>query len=117
MGKQSQAYALDVSLGPNLITDRNSPGKLQLGYGWWRLEQDSILASFAESEQRAPTNIVENRIYVNYKVRPNTILSYNYWIGRTLNSALQHSMLAPGLTAGELEPYLRRMQLDIIYSF
>jgi hypothetical protein len=60
-----------------------------------------------ESEQRAPTNIPENRIY----------FSYNSRIGRTLNSALQHSLLAPGLTAGELEPYLRRMQFDIVYSF
>jgi hypothetical protein len=117
LGRQSHAYALDISTGPNLISDRNNLGKLQLGYGWWRSEQDSILASFAESEQRAPTNILENRIYVNYKVKPNTILSYNYWIGRTLNSALQHSLLAPGLTADKLEPYLKRMQLDITYFF
>jgi hypothetical protein len=47
----------------------------QIGYGWWRQEQDSILASFAESEQRTPTNILENRIYVNYKLRSNTIAS------------------------------------------
>lgn len=117
LGKQSHAYALDLSLGPNLINDRNAQGRLQIGYGWWRQEQDSILASFGESEQRAPTNILENRIYANYKLRPNTIASFNYWIGRTLNSALQHSLLAPGLTAGEMEPYLKRMQLDIIYSF
>lgn len=117
LGRQSHAYAFDFSLGPNLLTDRTAPGRLQLGYGWWRQEQDSILASFAESEQRAPTNILENRIYVNYKLRPNTIFSYNFWIGRTLNSALQHSLLAPGLTAGEIEPYLRRMQFDILYSF
>ncbi len=117
LGKQSKAYGVDFSLGPNMLTDRTAPGSLQLGYAWWRQEQDSILSSFSESEERAPTNIIENRIYANYKVRPNTVVSYNIWIGRTLNSALQHSQLAPGLTPGQLEPYLRRMQLDLIYSF
>ena len=31
LGKQSHAYALDVSLGPNLIIVPTSPGRLQLG--------------------------------------------------------------------------------------
>jgi hypothetical protein len=117
LGKQSHAYGVDLSLGANLITDRNAPGKFQFGYAWWRQEQDSILASFGESEQRAPTNILQNRIYANYRLRPNTVASVNYWVGRTLNSALQHSLLAPGLTSGELEPYIKRLQLDIIYAF
>jgi hypothetical protein len=81
------------------------------------LEQDAVLASFVESEQRAPTNILQHRIYVLWKLRPNTVASYNLWIGRTLNSNLQHSLLAPGITPGDTEPYLKRMQFDLLYSF
>ncbi len=75
------------------------------------------LASFAESDQRAPTNILQNRWYALWKVRANTIASYTFWYGRSLNSNLQHAALATGTTAGQQEPYLKRMQFDLIYSF
>jgi hypothetical protein len=41
----------------------------------------------------------------------------NAWIGRTLNSNLQHAVLAPGVTPVETEPFLMRHQFDLIYSF
>jgi hypothetical protein len=103
---------VDFSLGQ--LKNRND---LQIGYGWWRQEQDSAISSFLESETRAPSNILQNRIYALWKVRSNTVASYNLWIGRTLNSSLQHAILAPGITAGQQEPYLKRMQFDVIYSF
>jgi hypothetical protein len=112
LGKQSHVYLVDFSLGQ--LKNRND---LQIGYGWWRQEQDSAISSFLESETRAPSNILQNRIYALWKVRSNTVASYNLWIGRTLNSSLQHAILAPGITAGQQEPYLKRMQFDVIYSF
>ncbi len=112
LGRQSHGYMVDFSVGQ--LKNRND---IQLGYGWWRLEQDAAIASFLESETRAPSNILQNRIYASWKVRSNTVASYNLWIGRTLNSGLQHAILAPGLTPGEVEPYLKRMQFDLIYSF
>jgi hypothetical protein len=103
---------VDFSLGQ--VKNTND---LQFGYGWWRLEQDAALASFLESEQRAPSNILQNHIYLLWKVRRNTVASYNLWIGRTLNSSLQHAVLATGVSPGQQEPYLKRMQFDLIYSF
>ena len=82
-----------------------------------RQEQDAVIASFAESDQRAPTNIIQNRFYALWKMRSNVVASYTFWYGRTLNSNLQHSVLAPGTSAGQTEPYLKRMQIDLIYSF
>ena len=52
-----------------------------------------------ESEHRAPTNILQNRISALWKVRANTVASYTFWIGRTLNSSLQHAILATGVTS------------------
>ena len=112
LGKQSHAYQVDFSLGQ--LKNRND---IQIGYAWYRQEQDSAISSFLESEGRAPSNLLQNRISAQWKVRSNTVASYNLWIGRTLNSNLQHAILAPGVAPGEQEPYLKRMQFDLIYSF
>jgi Putative porin len=112
IGSQNQAYLGEISIGQ--IKNRND---LQFGYGFWRSGQDSILATFSESEQRAATNIIEHHIFASWRVRSNVVAAYNAWIGRTLNSNLQHAVLAPGVTLGETEPFLARHQFDLIYSF
>ena len=112
LGKQSHTYLADISLGRT----RNK-NDIQLGYAWLREEQDAAISSFAESDQRAPTNILQHRWYALWKIRANTVASYTFWYGRTLDSNLQHAILATGTTAGQQEPYLKRMQFDLIYSF
>ena len=112
IGSQNQAYLGEISIGQ--IKNRND---LQFGYGFWRSGQDSILATFSESEQRAATNIIEHHIFASWRLRSNVVAAYNAWIGRTLNSNLQHAVLAPGVTPGETEPFLARHQFDLIYSF
>ena len=112
LGSQSKAYGFDFSVGQ--IKNKND---IQVGYSWYRIEQDAVLSSWVESEQRAPTNVLQNRIYALWKVRSNTVAAFSYWIGRTLNSDLQHAILAPGVSPGEQEPYLKRLQLDMIYTF
>src|SRR5712692_2103539 len=112
IGSQGRAYLFDLSLGQS--KNRND---VQFGYSFWRSEQDSILATFSESEQRAATNILENRVYGYWRLRSNVIAQYNLWIGRTLNSNLEHAVLAPGTKAGQIEPWLKRQQFDLIYTF
>jgi len=112
IGSQGQAYLGEISIGQ--IKNKND---LQFGYGFWRSGQDSILATFAESEQRAATNLIEHRVYAYWRLRSNVVAQYNAWIGRTLNSNLQHAVLAPGVTPGQKEPFLVRHQFDLIYSF
>ena len=112
IGSQNQAYLGEISIGQ--VKNRND---FQFGYGFWRSGQDSILATFSESEQRAATNIIEHHIFASWRLRSNVVAAYNAWIGRTLNSNLQHAVLAPGVTPGETEPFLTRHQFDLIYSF
>ncbi len=112
LGKQDHAYLIDVSIG-----QQRNKNDLQVGYAWGRQEQESVIASFNESDQRAPTNILQHRIYANYKLRSNTVASFTLWHGRTLNSALLDSVRGPGVAAGATEPYLNRFQFDLIYSF
>ena len=112
IGSQGRAYLFDLSLGQS-----KNKNDVQFGYSFWRSEQDSILATFSESEQRAATNILEHRVYAYWRLRANIVAQYNLWIGRTLNSNLEHAVLAPGIMAGHIEPWLKRQQFDLIYSF
>jgi len=109
---QDKAYAVEIGLG-----QQKDKGDWQFGYEWRRQEADSAIASFNESDQRAPTNVLQNRFYVNYKVSKNTQLMFTDWIGRTLNSALQNAARAKGIVPGEQEPYLNRIQMDVVYTF
>jgi hypothetical protein len=112
LGKQSHAYLIDASLG-----QQKNKGDVQFGYAWLRQEQDSVIASFNESDQRAPTNILQHRIYGLWKIRANTVAGFTWWHGRTLNSNLLNASLATGVKAGQVEPSLNRLQFDLIYTF
>ncbi len=120
LGSQNKEYGFDFSLGQT----RNK-NDVQFGYSWYREEQDAAIASFVESDQRAPTNILQNRIYGLWKVRSNALAGFTWWRGRTLNSFLEnnaalfnnYSSIATITKAGQQEPYLNRLQFDLIYTF
>lgn len=112
LGKQSHMYMVAGTIG-----QQKNKGDIQLTYQWVRQEQDSVLAAFVESDQRAPTNIIQNQVAFQYLLKSNITLASTFWFGRTLNTSLQNAVLAPGLTAGQSDPYLTRMQFDVIYKF
>jgi len=109
---QDKAYWLEGSIGQ--LRDRND---LQFGYSFARVEQDSVISQFNESDMRAATNVVQHRFYGNWMIQRNTQLAFTYWYGRTLNQNLQNAAKAPGLPAGMQDPFLNRLQLDLIYKF
>jgi hypothetical protein len=107
--------------------------EFQVGYSWVRSEQDSVISSWAESDQRWPTNTFQHKIWGVWKVAPNTTLGYTQWIGRTLDTGVPNTS-AFGFTGrttatpvpygydpltklGGHEPWLKRGQLDLIYTF
>ena len=112
LGPQDKAYGADISIG-----QAKNKNDIQIGYAWLRQEQDSVLAGFVESDQRAPTNILQNKIYGTWKVRSNVTAGYTLFLGRTLNTALENSVRAGGTPAGGIEPDLKRMQFDLVYTF
>ena len=120
LGSQNKEYGFDASVGQ--VKNKND---IQIGYAWLREEQDAAIASFVESDQRAPTNILQNRFYALWKLRANTLASITWWRGRVLNTYLEnnaalfnnYSSLPTISKAGEQEPYLDRLQFDLIYTF
>jgi len=99
------------------IGNQKEKHDLQFGYAFGRIEQDAVIAAFNESELRAPTNVIQNKLYLQWLVQKNTTLAFTDWIGRTLNRNLQNAALPPGLPSTEHDPYLNRMQFDVIYKF
>lgn len=120
LGSQNKEYGFDFSLGQT-----KNKNDVQFGYAWYREEQDAAIASFVESDQRAPTNVLQSRFYGLWKLRANTVASFTWWRGRTLDSDLEnnaalfnnYSSLATITKAGQQEPYLNRLQFDLIYTF
>jgi hypothetical protein len=114
-GKQDKAYGIDFSVGQSA-----KKNDVLFGYSWWRIEQDAIIASWAESDQRAPTNILQNRAYAMWRMQKNVLAQYTMWFGRTLNNTLENNAAVvkpPAGAASTKEPTLKRQQIDLIYTF
>ena len=95
LGKQSHAYFAEASIG-----QQRNKGDIQAGYAFLRQEQDSVISSFDESDQRAATNVLQHRFFVLYKLRANTVAGFTWWHGRTLNPNLQNAVLGGGIKPG-----------------
>jgi hypothetical protein len=111
-GKQDTAYWLEGSIGQQ--RNRND---IQVGYSFADVDQDALISQFNESDMRAPTNVKQHRIYANWLIANNTTFAFTLWRGHTKYSAFQNASRAPGLPAGAADPFLNRLQLDIIYKF
>ena len=102
---QAEAFWGEASVG-----QLKNKGDLQFGYGFARVEQDAIISLFAESDLRQQTNVTQHRIFGGVQIAPNTTFSVTQWVGRQLDWRL-----VPGRTAPE--PWLKRMQVDVVYKF
>ena len=109
---EDRAYWLEASVGR-----QRDKMDLQLGYSWARVEQDAVISQFNESDMRAPTNVLQHRVFGNLLVAKNTTAGVTLWYGRTLNTALQNAVKPGTVAAGDVESYLKRLQLDLIYKF
>jgi len=111
-GKQNTAYWLEASLG-----QQKNKRDLQVGYSFADIDQDAVISQFNESDLRAPTNVKQHRLYLNYVLATNTTFAFTYWRGHTKYTGLQNASRAPGVPAFGADPFLSRLQIDIIYKF
>ena len=115
LGSQNKEYGVDINVGQT-----KNKNDVQFGYAWLRQEQDSVIASIAESDQRSPTNIIQNKVYANWKLRANTVANFTWFRGRVLNSFLENNAALAQktiTTAGQTDPYLNRFLIDLVYTF
>lgn len=99
------------------IGQTRAKNDFQLGYSYAHVEQDSIISQFGESDYRAPSNVEQNRFFFNWALSPSVTANYTLFIGRTLDTSLQNAARLSGVAVGAEEPWLKRMQIDLVYKF
>jgi len=110
--KGDEMFYIEGSIGR-----QSQKGDLQVGYSYADVDRDAVISQFNESDMRAPTNVIQNRVYVNYLLAQNVTAALTWWIGHTKEVGLQNAAKAPGLPSGMQDPWLNRIQLDLIYKF
>jgi hypothetical protein len=128
---ERSAYWAEITVG------RQQESKdWQFGYSFARVERDAVITAFNESDLRAGSNLSQNRLNVSYRAYNNVTLSYTLWLGHIVNANDPFTgtggaiALVPGgkraIPGGScsVAPFdgctdnmLKRMQLDLIYTF
>lgn len=118
--KERSAYWADVTFGR-----QREVGDLQFGYSFILIEKDAVIGAWNESDLRSSTNVRNHRISLGYLFKGNFTGQFTAWIGR-LNNPWDNVSLVPagvrgkcsgGFSAACEDPYLKRLQLDVIYKF
>ena len=100
--RQRKAYWAEAQVGR-----AQKKGDWQFDYARIFIEREAVLSNFDYSELRQGSNVTEHRASILYQVNRNVQLSFIDLIGRPLNFG---SAKAP-------EPWLQRLQFDVLYSF
>jgi hypothetical protein len=89
------------------------------GFGWhvFRVEQEAIASALGESDWRAPSNVLQQRMAVTRTVQDHVQLLFTWYRGRTLDRTLAGAVLVPRLPVGRIEPWANRMYFDLLYRF
>jgi hypothetical protein len=109
---EDSMYYMEASIGQT----RNK-NDFQVGYSYAHIEQDAVISQFSESDYRAPTNVQNHRLFLNWALSQQVVATYTLFAGRTLDTSLQNAVRTPGVAVGAVEPWLKRMQIDLVYKF
>jgi hypothetical protein len=103
----------------------NEPKDTQVGYTFARVERDAVIGAFNESDLRASTNVRNHRVNFGYQTHRNVSVIYTLWVGRladprdnlSLVPVASRATCASAPITGCIDPFLKRMQLDLVYKF
>jgi hypothetical protein len=98
---------------------------VQLGYTFARIEKDAVVSAFNESDLRASTNVLQHKFQFAYMVKSNLTAQFTAWVGRLANPLMNTDLVPSGVRAACTgadvsncrDPYLKRLQFDLIYKF
>ena len=98
---------------------------VQFGYTYARIEKDAVISAFNESDLRASTNVLQHRFQVAYLFKSNVTGQFTAWVGKLANPLMNTDLVPAGVRAACTgsdvsncrDPYLKRLQFDLIYKF
>ncbi len=118
--RERSGYWTEVAIGK-----QKEAKDLQFTYGYIQIEKDAVIGAFNESDLRSSTNVIDHMLKVGYMFKGNLTGQFTAWIGK-LNNPLDNVDLIPAGVRGACtgadtskcrDPYLKRLQFDVIYKF
>ncbi|MFQ5776988.1 MAG: putative porin [Terriglobia bacterium] len=92
-------------------------GDWLFGYTLARIERDAVIGAFNFDDLRAATNVLNHRLEAFYQVHKNVSLNYTLLVGRLFNPQDNLNLVPADFQSRNQDPFLKRMQFDVIYKF
>lgn len=92
-------------------------GDWLFGYTLMRVEREAVVGTFRFSDSRASTNVINHRLRAAYIPHKNVLFDYTLLIGRLFNPEDNLNLVPATFQLLGQDPFLTRMQFDVIYKF
>lgn len=109
---ERSGYWAELRLGQT-----SEKGDWRFSYTLTRIEREAVIGAYNYSDLRASTNLLGHRFIGGYQVHRNVTLMYTLFVGRLFNPQDNLSLVPGPFQALNEDPYLKRMQFDVIYKF
>ncbi len=109
---QDSGYYAELEVGQTA-----EKGNWAFDYTLFRIERETVIGAFNFDDLRAATNVLNHRIRTSYQVHKNVTLEYTLLVGRLFHPQDSLSLVPPSFQSSGQDPFLKRMQFDVIYKF
>jgi hypothetical protein len=118
--KERSGYWIEAALGK-----LKEAKDVQFGYTFARIDKDAVISAFNESDLRSSTNVLQHKLQFAYQVKNNLTAQFTAWVGKLDKPLLNTELVPAGVrgactgadVSGCRDPYLKRLQFDLIYKF
>jgi hypothetical protein len=115
--KERSGYWAELAVGK-----QKEAKDVQFSYTYIRIEKDAVISAFNESDLRASTNVLDHKLQISYMFKNNFAGHFTAFIGRLANPLANSDQVPAGVRASCTgsnvtncrDPYLKRLQLDLI---
>ncbi|HXE75547.1 MAG TPA: putative porin [Candidatus Xenobia bacterium] len=92
-------------------------GDWLFGYTLMRIEREAVIGAYNFDDLRSATNVLGHRVRTAYQIHRSVTLDYTLLVGRLFNPHDTLNLVPAPFQPQGKDPYLKRMQFDVIYKF
>ncbi len=92
-------------------------GDWLLGYTLARIEREAVIGAYNFDDLRSSTNVLHHRVRTAYQAHRNVTLEWTLLVGHLFNPQDNLNLVPASFRPLGKDPYLKRMQFDVIYKF
>ena len=119
-GENRRGFWTEVMFGQN-----KEAKDIMFGYRYVNVGKDAVIGAFNESDLRSSTNVIDHVVVFGYQLHKNLTFQYTDWIGHLKDPLLNPALVPAGVRSNCTttpftncrDPWLQRMQFDLIYKF